>query len=387
MAIDEHALHRWWRRALGTAAGLIALGGALVTVSPSTDLAEAATRVTCTVATPATAAGFQAMFDAKNDDGWSGGDQAASLPLPDGRTLWVFGDTVLGRQARSGGYAPGTKMVSNSFLLQDRGCLRAVNGPRRTAVIPNARNGDKYWPLAAAVDAGRLVVTAARVRPTGHGPFDFTGVGTEAAVFTLPRLGVPRFERMARLPSTGQPETRPQYGHAIVVDKGYTYVYASRKVMSRLVFGKAVSVARVPVGHLLDLPAWRYWDGQHWRAGTAAAASVVSASPEGWSTSFSVLRRPNGTFQYVTKGNDFLGKAVLSGTSRTPQGAFGRVVVASYPSFTRPGELLYNPLAHPEQRLRDGRLLVSISRNSTSASAIAAHADLYKPQFFSVPAL
>ena len=263
--------------------------------------------------------------------------------------------------------------------------LQAVNGPHRAAVIPDAANRDFYWPLAAVAERGQLVVTAARVRRTGRGAMDFTGVGTEAAVFSLPHLGVPRFVRMSRLPSTGTPEQRPQYGHALLVDKGYTYVYASRKVPGHLVFGKAVSLARVPVGRLLDLRAWRYWDGHAWAVRPSAAATVVSADREGWSTSFSVLRRANGTFQYVTKGNDFLGSAVLSGVSSSPQGTFSRVVVASYPSFRRPAEVLYNPLAHPEQRLRGGGLLVSISRNSTRFTTATAHADLYKPQFFSIP--
>jgi len=30
-------------------------------------------------------------------DGWTGGDGTSSVPLPDGRTLWMFGDTFLGQ--------------------------------------------------------------------------------------------------------------------------------------------------------------------------------------------------------------------------------------------------------------------------------------------------
>ena len=380
---------QWQRHALVAVVVVLLLGmvvtAALTPTAVASPVASTPARTGCPVAAPTTAAGFQRMFDARNDLGWSGGDQAASLRLPDGRTLWVFGDTVLGREAPDGGYAPGARMVHNSFLLQDRGCLAAVNGPHGGEVVPDARNGDYYWPLAATHDAGRLVVTVARVRRTGPGALDFRGVGTEAAVFRLAPRGTPRFERMAPLPSTGAPEVRPQYGHALVVDRGHTYVYASRKVREPLVFGKAVTVARVPAGRLLDLRQWRYWDGRSWSPRPSDAADVVPAGPSGWSTSFSVLRRPGGRFQYVTKADDFLGTAVVSGTAASPQGAFTRVAVASYPSFRRPHEVLYNPLAHPEQRLSDGSLLVSISRNTTDFALTTADADRYKPQFFAVP--
>ena len=77
------------------------------------------------------------MFDAKNDWTWSGGDQAATVRLPDGRTLWLFADTIQGRESRIGGYAAGWRMVHNSLVLQDRGCLRGVTGPKGGEVIPN----------------------------------------------------------------------------------------------------------------------------------------------------------------------------------------------------------------------------------------------------------
>src|SRR5947199_4739897 len=36
---------------------------------------------------------WQKAFDNLNSDTWSGGDQTASTRLPDGRVLWLFGDT------------------------------------------------------------------------------------------------------------------------------------------------------------------------------------------------------------------------------------------------------------------------------------------------------
>ncbi|MEQ8714760.1 MAG: DUF5005 domain-containing protein, partial [Cyclobacteriaceae bacterium] len=50
--------------------------------------------------------------------GWTGGDATYSILLPDGKTLWMFGDTFLGtvRPDRS---RPGGPLSRNTFVVQD----------------------------------------------------------------------------------------------------------------------------------------------------------------------------------------------------------------------------------------------------------------------------
>lgn len=359
------------------AASLLAVGGSLALFNVAQASQVTAAPVRCATPAPTTAAGYQAMFDAKNDRGWSGGDQAASIALPDGRTLWMFGDTVRGAQTAAGPYAAGAGMVHNSFLLQDRGCLSAVRGPRGAEVVPNAVNGDWYWPQSALLERGRLVVVVARTRRTGNGSLDFRTVGEDAAVFSLAG-GHPSFERIAPLPSSGAADDAAEYGAAVVPDGSWTYVYGTILVRAPLVFGRSVTVARVPAGSFLDRSAWRYWDGRTWARDRHAAAVVA----RGWSSTFSVTMRPDGTFRFLTKADDFLGRDVVTGTASSAVTPRVPTVLAAYPSGQVPGEVLYNPLAHPEARLAGGALLVSICRNNTDLSKVLAQGDLYKPQFF-----
>lgn len=353
-----------------------------VQLRPVVAAARAQPRVGCAQPAPTTAAGYQAMFDAKNDLGWSGGDQAASLVLPGGRVLWLFGDTVQGLQAPTGGYAPGSRMVHNSFLLQDRGCLTALNGRERGEVIPNAANGDWYWPQTAMVDRGRLIVFATRVRRTGPGSMDFRTVGTDAATFTL-HSGRPVFSRMTGTPSSGVGDSGVQYGAALVARGPFTYVYGTQKVGGDLVFGRAVTLARVPAGSLLQQAKWRFWTGTTWSARRADAAAVVKAAPHGWSTVFSVLPQRGGVYRFITKADDYLGRDVVTGFSRGLERPAAASVVATYASAGN--EVYYNPLAHPEAQLAGGALLLTICHNSTDLATIHADGDLYKPQFFTAP--
>jgi hypothetical protein len=334
----------------------------------------------CVRPVPRTAAAYQAMFDAKNDATWAGGDQAATVPLPDGRVLWLFGDTIRGIRRPDGSRSPGSAFVHNSVLVQTRGCLVAV--PAAAEVIPNPRAGEWYWPLDGVLQGDRLVVFSARVRRIGPGTTDFTTVGVDAAVFSL-RSGLPVLERMARTPSSRTPERGDQYGKAVVPVGGWLYVYGSRGVPGT--FGRAVTVARVRPGALLDPRAWRYWSGSGWSARTSAARAVVPAGPHGWSSAFSVFRGADGRLHGLSKEEDVFGRWVVTGTAASATGPFTRRVVLDAPS-RHAGALLYNALAHPRLPMAEGLLLVSVCRNSADLGQVWADAQLYRPQFAAVRA-
>lgn len=322
------------------------------------------------------------MFDAKNDRTWAGGDQAATVTLPGGQVLWLFGDTVRRGRTRSGARGVHSNMVHNSLLVQTGGCLTAVPGAHGAEAIPTTRSGQWYWPQDAVVTGKTLVVFALRIQKTGPGAFDFASRGVDAAVFTL-RDGVPVFNRMAATPSSHAPETADQYGQAFVKDGRWLYVYGSSKVARA--FGKSVTVARVPDGHLLDLGRWQYWTGTTWSARRTAASPVVAASPAGWSTSFSVFRGHDGQLQMLAKENDVWGRNIITGQAAAPTAVFSRTVVLDSPSESRPGELTYTALAHPQLPLAGGQLLVTVCRNSSSRLRVEADNDLYKPQFHAIP--
>jgi hypothetical protein len=328
----------------------------------------------CTVAAPRTAAGWQRAFAALDGPGWAGGDQASSVALPDGRILWLFGDT-LRRGAR------GMEMVHNSMVIADGGCLRPVLAA--TEIFPDAADGTWFWPQHAAVRGDRLHVFVSRVRRAGGGPFGFTLDGTEIAEFGLASGRDPVLLRRVRTPSTGHGEDRPQWGAAIAMHGATTYVYGTARVDRPLVFGKALYVARVATSALADRRAWRYWDGHGWSPAPGAAA-VIHPAVDGVSTSLSVDRLPDGRWLAVTKKNEFLGTDVVALTGPGPAGPWTETTLAAAPSYTEPGRLAYTALAHPEVALAGNRLLVTVCRNDESLAAVYADPGRYKPRFLEV---
>ncbi len=362
--------------------------GPAVVKAPDVDTersAHATPPPTCTRMAPTDAAGYQAMFDAKNDMTWSGGDQASSLLLPDGRTVWLFGDTMLGTQGPAGGYEPGWRMVNNSMVIQDGGCLRGLNGPLGDDLIPDPAEGEFYWPQHGVIDQGRLIVLVTRIAKTGDSLFEFEIRGVDAAVFTVPttRDGVPTLMEVVPTPWSSAGDLGALYGQAVVSDGVHHYLYGTARVDAPLHFGSDVFVARAPVGRLLDESTWTYWDGAGWGRDPRAAERIASAASDGWSTSFSVDLALDGTFRMLTKEHGVFGTEVITGTSPSAAGPFTRAVVLGTPAYGTGGEMTYNPLAHPQSKIADG-MLGAISRNMETSGGLVADADAYKPQFFTV---
>ena len=372
------------RAAAVLAVATVLLPGALP--GAATAVAAAGTgappRSTCRVPEPVTPAGWQAAFDRLNDATWSGGDQGASLRLPDGRVLWAFADSFRGGQRPDGSRAPGSSFVHNSLVLSDRGCLRGVVGRTGREVVPDAGDGQWYWPQHAVLDGGRLFLSAFRVAkaPADRGAAAWRTTGTVLAELSWSPGGTPAFRRLHATPSSGTPGTTVQWGTAIAQADGWTYVYGTRTDPTPGTFGKALHVARVPAGRITALTTWRYWDGRDWVPGAARAATVHPAVG-GVSTALSVWHEPGGGWRALTKKDEFLGEHIVLLTAAGPAGPWTERVVGSSPSGRRPGETTYTALAHPALRLTGGRLLVSVSRNHDDWRAHLADADLYKPQF------
>src|SRR5579885_2950424 len=72
---------------------------------------------------------WNAVFD--RTEGWTGADCAGSVDLGDGRTLWMFGDTWVGKRQ------PGAQMVNNSIAVHptDKSAPWRPPDPRRVQFV------------------------------------------------------------------------------------------------------------------------------------------------------------------------------------------------------------------------------------------------------------
>ena len=306
---------------------------------------------------------------------WQAGDIGASARLPDDRIVWVFGDTV-----RGDGITP--RIVANSMLVTSGLCTSQVEAAGQGPVIPDRADGVVHWPMSV-VSVSRpegdvLVVVSARIRRGTAGGLDFTYLGSSASLFDVAPGGAPTLREQLDITPDSTAADQVNWGSAMTVRGGWLYVYGTR-LPSKDSFGRALYAARAPIADARDRATWQFWDGTAW-VGEPSRAAVVLPARGGVSQTLSVDVL-DGRYVIVSKRDGDLGNTVYAWTSDSPVGPW-TARRGTRADFQDPsGQLQYAPLAHPGITLADGKLLISISRNTTDFSRLLTDPSLGRPVF------
>jgi hypothetical protein len=295
--------------------------------------------------------------------GWTGGDATYSIPLPDGRVLWLFGDSFMGtvKPDRS---RPPSGFQRNAFVVQDGTNLTTLTGGA-TAYMTPTDAGWWYWPGHGNAYNDTLQVVLFGFKSTGGGAWDFGYASVDVATFHLPDFTLLSLERKVVDPATN-------YGACLLEDGGYTYIYGSEKVG----FSKFLHVARVK-GRNLNGP-WEYFTGMGWSADPMASGRVLASV----SDQFSVFKK--GDKFYLMTQHHILGGEIYLYDSDTPAVGFDhKRTIYCTPEHKKGNLFTYNAFAHPEFS-NDGALLVSYNVNSFVFGDLFQNADNYRPYFVRV---
>lgn len=123
-----------------------------------------------------------------NDQGVAGHDLAASTELPDGRVLFVFGDTYLG--SVDGDRRDVTGLLNQTAAVVPAGdgiCSNAIEyltssgGDVRGLLPAPPERGSAYWPVDVAVVDDTVWMLYRWVEPTGDGDLEIRTLGTGLA--------------------------------------------------------------------------------------------------------------------------------------------------------------------------------------------------------------
>jgi hypothetical protein len=324
---------------------------------------------------PRDAAGWSSLFGSLDGD-WAGGDGSSSTRLPDGRVLWLFGDTVTGSTGPDGRRSGTVGLVHNSVLITTGTCVTSLAS--RVDALP----GDAttwLWPTHAVVTrAGRpgspssVVVLAQRVARTGNGAFDFRRVSTVVVELVVAWSGP---ARVGRVRDVAGPDVL--WGAAVLTQGSTTWVYGTRDAGPGT-FGRDLLLARAPTRSAGDRSTWRYRTRDGW-ARSASRAVVVRRSTDGVSTVLSGAML-GGRPVLVTKPQEFLDDRVVELSAPRPWGPWTQRTLLLAPSTaTRPQ---YSPaLVVGADR---HRAVVVVNRTSTSLTTLLTDSSAARPTFYDV---
>jgi hypothetical protein len=284
------------------------------------------------------ASAYQTAIDnlRKAGTGWATADGSIPVPLPDGRTLYMYGDTFVGTVNSSGTISSSKYLVENSAVMQTGTCFNPLlrgSSNSRTAWIAPPASGQAYWPSSAVVDgAGNLQVFLMHVRYS-----DGFVYGMKIATFSLPSLTLQGIS--AQLPFTDLLRT---YGTTALVDGGFAYLYSTHDQDQRL--------ARVPLTAVTNANAYQFWNGSTW-VSAANYNSAVALTFNNMHDSAGIdLHAPIAGLWAVRHGNGFLGTAMLVNAYSQELGLF----TASSPQ--GPWTYIGNAATTPSNRFSYGAL-------------------------------
>jgi len=321
--------------------------------------------------------------DAGKGDRWTGSDGSYSLPLPDGRTLWMWGDTFFGT-VRSDRSRAQQGFAHNTWVIQERNGRwgktfyrpDGLFGSARAWANPEPANSTAdptwYWPGDATVVGNTVQQILFRI--TGAGPA-FGVVGVDVATYQLPDLTPVGIAPAAAgfLPGLGDGPGGPvQFGVALLETPDYLYIYGCEDFALQ----KHLQVARVPRGRPLT-DAWEYFDGEGWTTNPLLSARTLDAV----ANEMSVVAIRGGFRLVAQEGG--IGRDIYAYTAQSPQGPWGnRTLIFTTPE--DPAKLFtYNAKEHP-QLARSGRILITYNVNARNGGDLYSNVDNYRPRFVEV---
>ncbi len=312
---------------LGLVAALVAL--------PDTDPSAPAADVCLGAATPAT---LTTIFE-NEPGGVIAADYQRAVPLPDGRTLWLFQDATIRLPPPDlpdpelppdplSPPPPTEQLLHNIGVIQSGSCFTVLRSGTdedpRAWLLPGQTTpfAHWFWPLGAEMgNDGYLYVYVAEM-------FERGGLYLSASEPTGTRAVAIDLTSMSVAGAWTPPGSSAQlYGFSVTSDVSWTYLYGHCHRQFGYDIGPFgvpahdvgcsgnVPVARVPKGQMLD--PLSYWDGTAWQADPNRAVSVM---PAGRTINPSQVHWVDGEFLAVSKVGDWFGTTIYLDRAPTARG-------------------------------------------------------------------
>ena len=314
--------------------------------------------------------------------GWTAGDGSISVPLPDGRLLWLFGDSYLVDVNAADTTLPCLFQVRNVVMVQSGLKFRTLLDSSQSGVQRSFfrdypwRDTSLYWPGSGFVEKDTIYIFLGKVKNDAS----MAGLGNYVAKMHYPDL---KFLSISPLPNFN----KINFGVSVLFDtaSGYYYAYGVRP--NWIVFEPYI--ARFKLDHILD--HWEYFTGNDWSGDTAKAKKISDGA---MCAAYGVVQR-NKMYYMISQDNGFLspgaGRHLYAYRSSSPTGPFtGQQLLYTIEDKWKGQYLVtYNAMPHPEVYHDSLSIGYNVNGNdSTCRKDIwkeRLNADCYRPKFVAVP--
>ncbi|MEO6151162.1 MAG: DUF5005 domain-containing protein [Mucilaginibacter sp.] len=302
----------------------------------------------------------------KRGNGITAADGGFSTYLPDGRSLWTFGDSFIDNLDPKTGMVPCLFQVNNAALVQPANDWNWEHTPtlvgEDTPAMPgrslfkSPNKGEFYWPVSATLIKDTIYIFCSGIKLTTTG-FDYSGRNALTKM-KYPEMKVVGYKALQEFYGV-------HYGVGFVQDKkaGYTYVYGIKTVPKN----NDLHLARFKTNNPNE--PWQCWTGSAWTADMSRSVSIkknVGATPN--------LIKVRNRIVLVSTEYSFgcdMGKEIYSSTSAKVTGPFSDLKTIYTIDDTLNGHypFFYVPVAHPQFINNKDEILVTYCINGYGTCA------------------
>lgn len=341
----------------------------------------------------------------RRESGWTAGDATLSIPLPNNKVLWLFGDSYIDN------YNPADTSLPCMFQVRNAAMLQTKSNPNQmTTLLDYSQSGINrtlfklsnnelpyyyFWPGHGYVHGDTVYIFLQRYH-TPQGSSQINHVGTYLAKMLLPNL---ELVGIYALPATDG----IFFGRWVFVPVNGNFVFVYGNKVHDVPFGNGTLkvwkpyVARVPINN--PMGPWQFRTSNSWSNDPAQAAPI---STHGVSPGFSVLRR-DGDLYLITQQNGYLqcgsGREIYSikgGAAPWEPFTSKQTIYVAPDQYNGQYLLTYNAYVHPSWNRKEG-LLISYNVNDHSDTSKykncpsqcfygnTRNADTYRPKFIRLP--
>lgn len=323
----------------------------------------------------------QERFDKFNqvENGWCASDATISLPLPGGKTLWLFGDSFIGEKTGTFSINPSrSRMINNSAVLEDESSLTAYYQgtlANPSSFIP-AEGNTFFWPEHAVIENDTLKIFAVRITYSNNNNpgFNFKVGTTSIAYYKYPELN---YINTKKIPSLS--DTTMRFGACAIRSGEFTYIFGLKDTTSGGMTWPLLYLARVKQS--VDEP-WEFYAGSDSWSGDCRNARPLGDRP--MSESFYIYEK-DGKFYLIMHEIWLVGKLYILEADKIT-GPWNRAssggkenlfaVIKPYPNL-----FTYNLFAHPQFN-NDGKILISFNVNTSDFFSIYSDTRNYRARFY-----
>ncbi len=314
---------------------------------------------------------FDSLFTRSTAGQWTGGDVAYSHLLPDGRSMWLWGDSFVDT-VYADRHRPYDAFIHNCIVLTNpQGLFTTLYNGSKKLPKPffNATDPYYYWPNCAflAKNETQAYVMMVRVKANGDGgTFGFDVTGNAFGIVSLPGM---KLQKITVMPTN----TKIDWSSATYEEGDYVYIYGAEGT-STFPNTKYMHVMRTSRSKPFNKT--EFYTGSGWSTDTAKSARLLDDVSESYSVFAS-----GGKYYVLSQEGILLSSNIYLWDAASPVGPFTNKRLVYTTPETKGNIITYNATAHTEFTNGAGDLLVGYCTNSLNGKDIYTNADNYRPYF------